>query len=73
MITTMLWKDFLEIMIFDKFANRTAVEYTVYKYMEMSNVMKSRLVYADIFIWTGSKPNAFNLRQAKEKKKMGAM
>ena len=39
--------------------------------METSNVMKSRLVYADIFIYTGSKPNAFNLRQAKEKKKWG--
>ena len=67
----MLWKNFLEMIIFDKFAN--GIAYTVYKFMEMSNVMKSRLVYADIFIWTGSKPNAFNLRQAKEKKKMGAM
>ena len=64
------------MIILDIFANgtkRQAVEYTVYKVMKMSNVMKSRLVYADIFIWTGSKPNAFNLRQAKEKKKMGAM
>ena len=45
-----------------------AVGYRVYRFLEMLNVMKSRSTYADIFIWTGWKPNENNLRQAKEKK-----
>ena len=59
------------MMIFHKFAIDQAVEYTAYKFIEILNLMKSRSIYADIFLSTGSQPN--KTISDKQKKKMGAI